>query len=149
VSCDDFPADPQPQTRPFAAFGGKKRFKDMGDRIGGHSRTGIGNRKNDASSSGIPIRALPTTNDKPAFRSGHRVDRVPDEIAQYLSDLPVKTCNGPTCPVTPRNMHAGIRDPALIQRQSGFDELGGSDGYWIRRLPVKLQCLVRDGGDAK
>jgi hypothetical protein len=114
VPGDDFPADPQSQSRPFGAFGGKKGFKDMGHRIGRHSRTGIRNRQNDTSSSGIPIRAFPAANDKASFGSGHRVDRIPNEIAQDLSDLPVETCNGPTCPVAPLNTHAGVRDPALI-----------------------------------
>jgi hypothetical protein len=147
VPCDDFPADPQSQSRPLGAFGGKKGFKDMGDRIGRDARTGIRNRQNDTSSSGIPIRAFAGTNDKPSFGSGHRVDRVPNEIAQYLPDLPVKTRNGPTCAVAPLNIHAGVRDPALIKWQSGVDEPGGGDGYWICGLPVKLECLIGDCRD--
>ncbi len=93
VAACDLTADPQTQSGAVDAFGREERLEDLLLRWGTHANARVGHRKNQAFLSGLSAGRFTASQGQFAAK-GHRIDRVPDQVAQHLPDLSAQTGDG-------------------------------------------------------
>jgi hypothetical protein len=148
MTVDNFTADPEAEAGAAYFFGGEKRLEDAGDGAGGHTGTGIRDGEDNTGATGLPVGSVAGAEQEAATGGFGRVDGVPDEIAEHLTNLAFEADDGAVCSLAAMDGNVAVIEATLIKRQSAIEEFAGGDGSGKSRLPVKAEGTAGNDRDA-
>src|SRR6476620_6423627 len=98
---NDSAADPESDAVAFVAFGGEERLKHSGQRVRGHSATGVGNCEDNSFSPGLPLCSFAAADKKTAASGSYCIDGIADKVANNLQDLALEAGDGMVSAIAP------------------------------------------------
>ena len=122
MSIDDFATDPEAETCSTYAFSGVEGVKNPTFHVRGHACAGISDGKHQATLTSFVVHGFATPQKKPSSRR-HRIDRVPNQIVQDLSDLTVEAVHGVFCPLPHLHDDVIVHDATLKHGQTVADKV--------------------------
>src|ERR1700712_3332807 len=148
VPSDNLLAHPKSETGSCHPFCRIKRFEHPLLSLLGHSGTGICNSKQEPLLSRTPIVPAPAPHDETPASGLHRVCRIPNKIAEDLSDLSIETADRLRGTVTSFNANPGVDHPSPMNAQNFLDQAIAHHLSGLSGLFVKAKRLVGDVGSS-
>src|SRR5579863_671339 len=141
---DNFRADPKPEASSGIAFCADKRLEERFSDFGMNSRSRIRDGQANAGTRSVSVFVRIGDPDLQRTATPNRVQSIPNQVQDHLSEFAGFGNNGRTLAEIPFNDDFGRDQSCLAELKGGVYDFGDLHEDWLYRFPVELKSLGDD-----